>query len=321
VVMSAYNYGHFIGEAIQSVLNQTFKDFELIVADDGSTDNTAEVVASFPGVKYLRQENRGPAAATNKGVTIAQGEYLAFLGADDMLLETALEKAAEMMDAHPDVGLVYGQAYMMDENGVIYRVRQSSFLQESTVIDGKQQIRELLFENRIIPTFMVTRRCFDEVGGFHEELTAIAEDRHFCIRAAKKFSIGYIAEPIVKYRLHPHQMHRRVDPKLAETAFHLVLSEIYDDPEFAPHYQDVKSQAYARAYWRIAEYGFDNGRDLALARQYLRKAIKEYPRLMMGRDGLLISYEYLASLLPRGMWLALQRVKRRFQDPVKRLRD
>ncbi len=321
VVMSAYNYGRWIGEAIQSVLDQTFKDFELIVADDGSTDNTAEIVASFPGVKYFRQENQGPAAATNAGVAISQGEYLAFTGANDHLLPYALEKAAEIMDAHPEVGMVYGQAFMMDADGHVYRIRGSSILKQSAIIDGKEQIRELLFENRIIPAMMVTRRCFDAVGGVNEELRAIAEDRHFCIKVAKKFSLAYIAEPIVRYRLHDNQMHRHVDPKLAETAFHLVMDEIYGDPDFAPHFQHLKKAAYSRNYRRIADYGLYYGRDLSLARQYISKAVKVYPRIMLGRDGLTIAYDYATSLLPKRLYQALQGVKDRFQDPVKRLRD
>lgn len=321
VVMSAYNYGHYISQAIQGVLDQTFKDFELIVVDDGSTDNTAEVVASFPGVKYFRQENKGPAAATNNGVTKAQGKYLAFAGADDILLPRALELAGEIMDAHPEVGLVYGQAYMMDENGQVYRIRGSSILHQSAVIDGMEQIKELLFENRIIPSFMVPRRCFDAIGGFDEELRAIAEDRHFCIRAAKKFSIGYIAEPIVKYRLHLNQMHRRVDPKLAEVAFKLVLNEVYGDPNFAPHFQYLKRAAYSRNYRRIADYGLYYGRDLKLARQYLGKAVRAYPEIMLSRDGLSIVYDYAVSLLPKGMWQTMQGLKNRVQNPVKRLRD
>jgi glycosyltransferase involved in cell wall biosynthesis len=322
VVMSSYNYGHFISKAIQGVLDQTFKDFEFIVADDGSTDNTAEVVASFPSVRYFRTaENKGPAAATNYGVTKSQGKYLAFVGADDILLPRALELAGGVMDAHPEVGLVYGQAYMMDENEKVYRIRGSSFLRQSAVIDGIQQIKELLFENRIIPTFMVTRQCFDAIGGFDEELRAIAEDRHFCIRAAKKFSIGYIAEPIVRYRLHLNQMHRRVDPKQAEVAFKLVLNEVYGDPNFAPHFQYLKRSAYSRNYRRIADYGLYYGRDLKLARRYLGKAVMAYPEILLSRDGLPIAYNYAVSLLPKGAWQALQAMKNRFGDPVKRLRD
>lgn len=322
VVMSSYNYGHYISQAIQGVLDQTFKDFELIVADDGSTDNTAEVVASYPSVKYIRTaENKGPAAATNYGVTKSQGKYLAFVGADDILLPPALELANEVMDAHPEVGLVYGQAQMMDADGNIYRIRGSSFLQHSAVVNGMDQIKELLFENRIIPTMMVPRRCFDAIGGFDEELRAIAEDRHFCIRMAKKFSCGYIAEPIIKYRLHLNQMHRRVDPKLAEVAFKLVLKEVYEDPNFAPHFQYLKRAAYSRNYRRIADYGLYYGRDLKLARQYLRKAVMAYPEIMLSRDGFSIAYQYAVSLLPKGMWQAMQAMKNRVQDPVKRLRD
>jgi hypothetical protein len=209
----------------------------------------------------------------------------------------------------------------MDVDGHVYRIRGSSILNHSAIIDGRDQIKELLFENRIIPAMMVTRRCFDAVGGIDEELRAIAEDRHFCIKVAKKFSLAYIAEPIVRYRLHLNQMHRHVDPRLAETAFLHVMDEVYGDPEIAPLFQHLKNAAYSRNYRRIADYGLYYGRDLKLAREYIAKSVKMYPRIMLGRDGLTIAYDYTTSLLPRRMYHMLRTVKDRLQNPVKRLRD
>jgi len=86
VIIPTYNYGRFLGEALQSVLDQTFDDFDLIVVDDGSTDNTKEVVASFEDnrIKYIYQQNRGVAAAQNVGILASKGEYVALLGADDV---------------------------------------------------------------------------------------------------------------------------------------------------------------------------------------------------------------------------------------------
>ena len=88
VVIPCYNQAHFLGEAIESVLAQTYPHLEIVVVDDGSTDNTGEVAARYPGVRYVRQENQGLAAARNTGLRHSSGDYLVFLDADDRLLAT-----------------------------------------------------------------------------------------------------------------------------------------------------------------------------------------------------------------------------------------
>ena len=322
VVIPTYNYARFLGEAIQSVLDQTFDDFELIIVDDGSTDNTKEVVASFadPRVKYIYQENRGVCAAQNTGIQASIGEYIALLGADDVLLENALEKGVEVLDSYPEVGFSYAQAYIMDENGHIYRVRKSSFLDASTIVDGRKEIRDLLVPYRItISAVMMRHHCLDEVGGFDEKIGNIAEDRHLIIRLAKRYSAAYIAEPLVKYRVQPGSLSRHANPRVAEEAFLLILQEVFEDPDFAPHFQSWKNEAYSYFYRRIASYAY--GKDARLARHYMRKALRVYPQIMLQRNGIAIVYRYATLFLPDRLWLAFRHLKRHFQDPSKRLRD
>jgi len=311
VVIPTYNCAHFLGEAIQSVLDQTFQDFEIIVVDDGSTDNTPEIASAFP-VRYFRQENQGVSAANNRGIELSCGEYVLTLDSDDVLMENALEKGVDVLDRHPEVGFSYGQAYVMDENGHIFRVRKSSFLDGSAIVDSKEQVRELLFFNRITSSTVIMRRhCLDEVGGFHEELRNF-EDRHLFIRLAKRWSVAYIAEPLVKYRVHPNQLHSNVNPRVAEKAFLLMLQEVFEDPDFAPHLQPWKSQSYSYSYQRIARYAY--GSDMGLARHYFRKALIVYPQSMLQMDGFFIAYKYAMSLLPNRLRLALRDFKRRFLD-------
>src|SRR5260370_15598088 len=108
VVIATHNYGHFLGESLDSVLAQTWSDLEVIVVDDGSTDQTRAVVADRldPRVRYVYQEQRGPAAALNRGLIMATGGYLAVLGADDVWLPNKLVRQLDMFQTHPDVGLV-----------------------------------------------------------------------------------------------------------------------------------------------------------------------------------------------------------------------
>lgn len=313
VVIPTYNYAHFVGEAIQSILNQSFRDFEIIVIDDGSTDNTAEVVSAFP-VRYYYQENQGLAAARNSGIKLTQGEYINFLDADDLLTEDTLEKGVEVLDSHPEVGFSYGQALLFDDKRGFDGVIKSSFLHSSTIVDGKEQIRELaLFSNRItISSVLARRSCIEEAGGFNVEMRRF-QDHHFCIQMAKKFPVAYIAEPLVKYRVHPEALHKNVDPYLAERVFLLIAEEIFNDPDTASYFQPWKDQVYSHYYQKIASYAY--GRDMKLARRYLRRAVKTHPQMMLTGTGISMAYLYAKTFLPTKPRIFLYILKRRFSTP------
>ena len=312
VVIITYNQGQFIAEAIQSVLDQTLRDLEIIVIDDGSTDNTREVVSPFP-VTYFHQENQGVCKAYNRGAALSTGEYIYFLDADDVALKDALEKEVKVLDSHPEVAFSYGQAYVMTEQGHVYRVRKSSILNSSAIVDGKEQIRELLFINRITSsTVLLRRRCFEEVGGFDERMGAISEDRHLYVRLCKRYPVAYIAEPLIKYRVHPEQTHKKVTYPVFEEAFSLILQEVFDDPAFSPEFQRLKKPAYSYTYRRVARYAY--GKDMRVARNYMRKAFTVYPRIALQGEGLSLAYRYATSLLPDIMWQAADQLKKRFWD-------
>src|SRR5829696_8499022 len=106
VVIPCYNQAHFLGEAIESVLSQSYRHFELIVVDDGSTDETSEVASRYEGVRLIRQENQGLSGARNTGIGHSGGEFLVFLDADDRLLLGALEAGLRCFEAHPEYALV-----------------------------------------------------------------------------------------------------------------------------------------------------------------------------------------------------------------------
>ncbi len=310
VVIPAYNGAKFLAEAIESVLAQTYRDFEIIIVDDGSTDNTRQVVDIFKDscIKYIYQKNQGVSAARNRGIGLAGGEYIALLDADDIRLERSLEKQVAVLDENPGVGLVYGQLSMMDEGGKVYRTKGSSFMNRSGIVDKKEQIKELLFSCNIMPSAVLMRRsCFNEAGGFHGGLS-IAEDRHLFLRLAKRYQVAYIAEPIVKYRLHPDSLHRHVDPDTAEKAYSLILREVFDDPALAPEFETWKSRAYASAYRKVAGYAY--GHDMTKSRRYLRKVIKAYPGIVFSGDGSAIAYRYVTSLIPGKMWPGLRDLKK-----------
>ena len=117
VVITSYNQARFLNEAIESVLTQTYSQFETVVVDDGSTDNVFEVVAQYPGVRYMRQDNQGLSAARNTGLRQSNGAYLVFFDADDRLLPIALETGVDCLQAHPECGFVSGHYSVIKSDG------------------------------------------------------------------------------------------------------------------------------------------------------------------------------------------------------------
>lgn len=115
VLIPTYNYGAFLPAAIESVLAQTYTDYEVIVLDDGSTDHTAQIVAAYPQVRYLYQENAGIAAARNRLLDEARGEFAAFLDADDLWMPEKLERQVSYLDRHPECSILFTEAKNFSE--------------------------------------------------------------------------------------------------------------------------------------------------------------------------------------------------------------
>ena len=207
VVIPTYNYGRFIGDAIRSVLDQTLPPSEIIVVDDGSTDETAAVVEAFgDAVRYVRQDNMGVCAARNRGVNESTSELIAFLDADDTWEPTNLEKQVARFDA--EIGLVHcGMREFDSETGETTRFYMDGA--EEGVADNL-----LLWEGSTIAgpggAITVTRKAFDRVGGFDTRMK-VGEDWDFCYRVARLFKIGFVAEPLVNYRNHKAAAHRNVE--------------------------------------------------------------------------------------------------------------
>lgn len=199
IIIPAYNAARFLPQTIQSCLDQTYQAIEIIVVDDGSEDNTAAVVQAYPQVKYIWQSNAGPARARNQGMQAAQGEFLQFLDADDILLPTKIARNMQIFQAHPEVGVVY----------VNYQLRSEDLAQpikaEKRVIAVPQgeELRYML-EKGIslfgIHCALIRAEIAHRVGGFDEEII-ITEDFHFWVKvAALGVVFHYTDEVLVWYR-------------------------------------------------------------------------------------------------------------------------
>ena len=208
VVVPTYNYGRFIEKAIESALAQTLRPSEVIVVDDGSTDDTEEVVRRFgDAVRYFRQENAGVSAARNRGAAESTGEYIAFLDADDIWEPEKLEKQMAKFAEDPEIGFVHcGMRGFDSKTG-----DTTTFYIEG--MEGWVADHLLLWERPVVnvsgSSMMVTREAFDAVNGFDERLKC-GEDWDFCYRTACKYKVGFVPEPLVNYRSHLAAAHHNV---------------------------------------------------------------------------------------------------------------
>src|SRR5271154_6881945 len=178
VIIPVYNGASTVARAIESVIAQTFTDFEIIAIDNGSRDRSLEVLDQYSGrVKILKETKRGPSAARNTGVRASSGEYLAFLDADDWWRPTMLERTVQVLDGDPDCALVYTDLALADSTG---NEQMASLAGESHPPTVNEMLERLW---PILPTGVLMRRsAFDLAGGFEEELIAF-EDVYLWLRA------------------------------------------------------------------------------------------------------------------------------------------
>jgi glycosyltransferase involved in cell wall biosynthesis len=226
VVIPAHNHARFLPDALASVRQQTWREFDVVVVDDGSTDNTAEVVAGFaPHVRYLYQPNAGPSSARNTGIRHTHGEYVAFLDADDTWMPEKLALQVEYLDAHPDAGLVFTKVLVMSEAG------QPLYTYPHRYRYGRRAFaRLLLWPYGSMNVVMVRRACFERFGLFDESLPA-AEDWDMWLRVAPFFRLGFLDRPLGTYRQSSNSVSRGSGVQQAPEAFRRVLDKLFSDPE------------------------------------------------------------------------------------------
>jgi glycosyltransferase involved in cell wall biosynthesis len=209
IVITCFNQAVFLPDAINSVLNQTVSAVEIILVDDGSTDETAKVAAKYPSISYQWQRNQGLSSARNNGIRAASGDFLVFLDADDRLLPTALESGLRCFEAHPESAFVSGQYRRIDRNGAVIR------LPHRIEIGGEPYL-DLLRGNYIgmHATVMYRRWVFDVVGDYDTALRA-CEDYDLYLRVARQCPVARHDELVAEYRLHGDNMSRDFDLMLA----------------------------------------------------------------------------------------------------------
>jgi glycosyltransferase involved in cell wall biosynthesis len=207
VIIPTYNCAQYIVQGIESVLNQTYKDIEILVIDDGSSDNTKELLQPYMEkgfVRYFYQKNKGPSAARNRGIMEAEGEYLAFLDADDLWKEEKLGKSINFMENYGFDWICTSMIRITPKGEeIIKRIPEDSWVLNSQTKEIKQLKNGLFFFSDIpvhTPTIVVKKKCFEKVGIFDESFL-IGEDTDLWLRFEEEgLKGGYLDEPLTIYR-------------------------------------------------------------------------------------------------------------------------
>jgi glycosyltransferase involved in cell wall biosynthesis len=221
VVIPVFNADKYVGQAVESALGQTFRDIEVIVVDDGSTDASPDVIAQFGyAVHCIRQENQGVAAARNTGINAARGEYIAVLDADDVWLPHKLERQMTYFNLNPRLAAV-GCGYLMTDehlNVIEERVPSKGELSELLLLRSNGGLNG--------STLLARKQALQQVGGYDPRL-AIPEDWDLAIRLVQRFEVDTVSEVLVLYRQHDSNSHRNIS--LMERSQRLMMDKAFGD--------------------------------------------------------------------------------------------
>ncbi len=271
VVIPAYNSIAYLPEAIESVFKQTFTDFEVLIIDDGSSDQTVEWASQITDsrVKLISQKNQGVSGARNTGIAHAQGEYVALLDADDIWEPTKLEKQVLRLEGNPKVGLVDTWAVLADEQGKpTGKVFGSS---------KEDDVWKRLVEFKTVcccgSTSLIRRSCFETVGVFERDLHLL-EDLDMFIRIAEHYSFAVVKEPLTRYREHPNNTSKNCQGVLE--AFRTIIEKAFQSAPAELLY--LRGRGYGRVNLYLAWTSINN-KDYLAASQFHQQAQAHYCQL------------------------------------------
>lgn len=273
VILPVYNKAPYIAKAIRSVLSQTCQDFELIVVDDGSKDESATIAEDLlrqcdePKCRLIRQPNAGVSTARNNGVAASQGEYLCFLDADDWWETTFLEEMQRLITAFPNAG-IYGTSYTI-VNETKRKTRIAPIGVESGFVKGEINYCQVYAKTLCMPLWTgavcMPKAVFDQENGFKPTLK-LGEDFDLWIRVALKHKVVFLNQPLAYYNQDVEVTHRGVvDDKIYHPSTHFIFNLDYLSQ------QEINNKTLKTLLDRLRVY--------TLFRYHLQKAhIKEYKR-------------------------------------------
>ncbi len=281
VIIPAYNAMKYLPETVESVLQQTFTDFEVLIINDGSSDNIVQWVAGIVDarVKLISQKNQGVSVARNTGIAHAQGEYIAFLDADDFWQASKLEKQVRCLDNNSVIGLVHTWMAFVDSNG-----KSTGKVMAS---NAEGYVWKQLVESNLIAcsSVMVRRCCLEAVGGFEPNLHFV-EDWDLWIRISCHYPFAVIKEPLYYYRQVPNSLSKNL--QVLEESCRFVIEKAFRT--VAPELLYLKNHSYGYANICLAWKALQTkDRDYKRAIRFCQQAVAYYPKLRYSREYIRLS--------------------------------
>lgn len=212
VIIVVYNDEKYIKQAIESVLAQTYKNIELIVVDDGSTDNTGDIVKQYENIIYIYQENRGEGAARNVGINNSHGEYLAFLDSDDIYEKNKIEKQLQILNYNQQVDVVYNDLKVVDEN-----LNYLNTLKSEGIYKKREDLLANIIYRQVIQgpiCMMIRRKCVQDIKWSEKLIYTV--DYEYIIQLAQRYNFEYIPEELYIYRRHGNNLSNKHNETLKE---------------------------------------------------------------------------------------------------------
>ena len=319
VIIPVYKVEKYIAATVKSVLAQTYKDFELIIVDDGSPDKSVEICQSFtdPRIKIIRQENKGVAAARNTGIRHAKAEYIALLDADDLWLPNKLARHVEHLDNNPKVGVSFSRSAFIDQADKPLGIYQMSKLKDITILDllcrtpigngsvaviRKEVFEAIAFQDNLVDT--TEKSYFDPDRQLHP-----SEDVECWLRMAlqSNYQIEGIAEALTLYRVSSSGYSAQIFKKLSSWEKMLEKARSYTPPEQMNQWEKP-AMAYHLRYLARRAVTLGAG---STAVQLAHRSLSTYWQILFEeprRTLLTLSAAYLLCLLPKSLYNSIQSV-------------
>ena len=261
VLIATYNRAHYICEAVDSVLAQAYKDYEIIIVDDGSTDKTREVLQKYADkISYLYKDHKNQAAALNFGISRSKGEYIAFLDDDDIWLPNKLTVQIPVFEKDLEIGIVGAEMYLTNEKDEITsHWKRAQNLQENFAS---------LYDYNCLgfPSVVARKSCIEKVGGFDEGLVT-TQDYDLWLRMAPICKFRCLDVPLVKWRIHGMNKHKNREQKLKDRLY------VVTKPGNISHLTFIQRKArIAKEYYNHGQY-FQDMRQYGLAVRTYFKAV------------------------------------------------
>ena len=298
IVIPTYNCERFIARAIDSALNQTYKAWEIIVVDDGSTDNTKQILQPYMDkIRYFFKENGGVSTARNIGIKEAKGEFIAFLDADDIWVTEKLELQMKEILKSDSIGAVSCGTYFMDETGgAIRRSIRKNYPKR------KGLLKHLIIKNIMYgcSNNLVRKKCFEEIGLFDEKLRA-GVDWDMWLRIAQAYDVKFIEKPLVKYRFVSGSISSPSNAGEVLKNDLLVLNKIFSNKS----YRDdlfLKRKAYSYRYY-LAALGYHEQEEIIELRSNIIRSFILFPFAFLNKSHLTLS---LYALLGKDLYNRLK---------------